>query len=129
MVQKDNEIKMCSSSAKFLSKVLACFNKLLGNIKGTMKLVFFFSKILFNKKRRDNFAFMKICIKQAFNLWIWQSGYFRQNTTSFKPTLPKLVIRVFSLIFGLLWFPINSLYISFGWVIVELGKTLPRQDV
>ena len=43
---------------------------------------------------------------------------------SFKPSLSKMVSRVFSLIFGLSGFPIHSLYILFDRVIVELGKTV-----
>ena len=45
-------------------------------------------------------------------------------STSFKPPLSQLLIRVFPLIFGLLWFQINSLCILFSWVIVELDKTV-----
>ena len=45
-------------------------------------------------------------------------------STSFKPPLSNLLIRVFSLIFDLLWSQINSLCISFYWVIVELSKTV-----
>ena len=44
--------------------------------------------------------------------------------TFFKPPLSKLLIRIFCLIFGLLWFQINSLWISFSWVIAELDKTV-----
>ena len=47
-----------------------------------------------------------------------------EMSTSFKPPLSKLLIRVFSLIFGLLWFQIKSLCILFSSVIVELGKTV-----
>ena len=42
--------------------------------------------------------------------------------TSFKSSLSKLLIRIFSLIFDLLWFYINSLCILFSKVIVELEK-------
>ena len=44
--------------------------------------------------------------------------------TFFKPPLSKLFIRIFCLILGLLWFRINSLWISFSWVIAELDKTV-----
>ena len=44
-------------------------------------------------------------------------------SSSFKPPLSKLLIRdFFFFFFGLLWFQINSLCISFSWIIVELGK-------
>ena len=44
--------------------------------------------------------------------------------TSFKSSLSKLLIRIFSLIFDLLWFYINSLCILLSKVIVELEKTV-----
>lgn len=51
--------------------------------------------------------------------------------TSFKSSLSKLLIRIFSLIFDLLWFYINSLCILFSKVIVELEKivTVARSKI
>ena len=43
---------------------------------------------------------------------------------SFKPPLSKLLIRIFSLIFGLLWFHRNHLRDLSSWVIVKLGKVV-----
>lgn len=69
MVQKDRKMKTCSNPAKFLCKILVhFFDKVLGNIKGSMKLeIFFWIFIPVNKKKRDNFPFIKIYIKQLFD--------------------------------------------------------------
>ena len=68
---------------------------------------------------------MKISIKQSFNPWILQAGYFRRNVFIFQTTFVKIINYIFLFFFyGLLWFQINSLCILFSWVIVELGKTV-----
>ena len=89
MIQKDHKIKICSSSAKFLCKILVFFYKVLGQYQGNHDIwFFFFSKILFNKKKRDNFPFMKICIKHHEH---WRC-YFRWKVYIFQTTFIKIVI-------------------------------------
>ena len=72
-----------------------------------MKFQSFF-EILFNKKKRNNFPFMNISIKQPFGPWTLQTGYFRGNFFDF---WSFMIQNKFFMYF-------------FNWVIVELSKTV-----
>ena len=63
-------------------------------MKGSIKFEIF-SEIRFNKKKRDNFSFMKVSIKQPLNPLILQTRYFRRKVCIFQTTFVKIVNQTF----------------------------------
>ena len=98
----------------------------MGSIKGSMKFEFF-PKYFSLRKRGIIFHLWKFLSNSLLTHEHYKLVILEGMSTSFKPRkllIRKLLFRVFSLIFGLLWFEINSLCLLFSWVIIELGKTI-----
>ena len=93
----------------------------MGSIKGSMKFEFF-PKYFSLRKRGIIFHLSKFLSNSFLTHEHCKLVILEGMSTFFKPR--KLLIRVFSLIFGLLWFEINSLCLLFSWVIIDLGKTI-----
>ena len=85
MVHKDR--KSCSSSTKFIFKILTFFNKVLGNIKGSMKFETWKRGIIFHSRK---FLSNNLLNHEHCRLVILD-----RTSASFKPPLAKLLISFF----------------------------------